>query len=85
MSITYRKVQKEYDEVVSVTCSKCRKIIMPDDHIEWQEYQTISFVSGYGSKFGDGVSIRIDLCQSCLFDLVSDFYEIEEWEDMEDI
>ena len=83
MSITTKKVQIDYNEVVSVTCSKCHKVITPSDWIEWQEYQTISFTGGYGSKFGDGQTIRIDLCQDCLFEFSKDFYEVEENPDEE--
>jgi len=85
MSIATRKVKREYSEVVSVTCSKCHRVITPADWVDWQEYQTISFTGGYGSNFGDGKTIRIDLCQQCLFDLVGDFYEVEEDCDVEDM
>jgi len=68
-----------------VTCSKCSKVITPDNIIEWQEWQSINFTGGYGSKFGDGQTIRIDLCQDCLFGFTKDFYEIEEWDDVEEI
>jgi len=85
MSIAYKKVMKESREVASVTCSKCSKVITPDNIIEWQEWQSINFTGGYGSKFGDGQTIRIDLCQDCLFGFTKDFYEIEEWDDVEEI
>jgi len=85
MSIATRKVQTYHNEVVSVTCNKCHKVITPADWVDWQEYQTISFTGGYGSRFGDGVTIRIDLCQDCLFDFSKEFYEVEEDCDVEDM
>ena len=84
MSIEYKKAKKEYNQPVSVTCSKCHKVITPSDFIDWQECYTISFTGGYGSKFGDGVNIRIDLCQDCLFKFSKDFYEVEETLDIEE-
>ena len=85
MSIKTKKVKKEYNEMVSVTCSKCRRVITPAEWIDWQEVYTISFTGGYGSVFGDGVTVRVDLCQQCLFDLVDGFYEVEEEVDPEDM
>lgn len=38
--------------------------------------QSITFVGGYSSIFGDGVEVIIDLCQHCLYELIKDFYAI---------
>lgn len=78
MSIKVEKIVKEIDQIQSITCSKCKKTITHDDFIEWQEMQSIVFTGGYGSRFGDGSTIRIDLCQECLYDLTKNFYEVVE-------
>ncbi len=32
---------------------------------EFQEFLSVDRVSGYGSVFGDGECLRLDLCQHC--------------------
>jgi hypothetical protein len=78
MSIVTKKATKTYNALVSVTCDKCHKIITSSNFVDWQEWQCISFTGGYGSLFGDGVTVRVDLCQDCLFDMIKDIYKIEE-------
>jgi hypothetical protein len=78
MSIVTKKVLRHYDVLVSATCSKCGKVVTAEDCVESQEFNSLSFTGGYGSKFGDGVNVRIDLCQDCLFEFAKDFYEIVE-------
>ena len=78
MSVQYKTIQTLVTGLESITCSRCKKVITPDDFVEWQELQSIDFIGGYGSKFGDGIKIRIDLCQQCLYDLCKDFVEYDE-------
>ena len=75
MSVQYTEEKRTVNRIQSITCSRCKKVMSSDNFVEWQELQTIMFTGGYGSVFGDGVSIRVDLCQNCLFDLVKDFAE----------
>ena len=30
-------------------------------------------VGGYGCVYGDGVSLKFDLCQNCFYEMVKDF------------
>lgn len=48
-------------------CDACGADIGPTaDVIERQEALTISLTGGFGSVFGDGVTLSTDLCQRCL-------------------
>lgn len=53
-------------EIVSeITCDCCQRCFTADD-AGWFEIQSIEFVAGYSSIFGDGNTVSIDLCQDCL-------------------
>lgn len=69
-------------EIISLkVCDKCgRKITLNAvnkckqlDVIEWQEFYHINFEGGYGSIFGDGEVVRVDLCQHCLKEILEHF------------
>ncbi|ENU8965141.1 hypothetical protein ACE2PP_000673 [Salmonella enterica] len=47
------------------TCDRCRRRAEKDD-LEYQEFLTIDHRAGYGSVFGDGGRLRLDLCQHCV-------------------
>ena len=78
---TYRPVQLASRELVSATCDCCEKVFRADgdeeELIELQELRRIGFTSGYGSVFGDGVSMGIDLCQHCIEELLGPFLRVE--------
>ena len=53
---------------ISVVCDKCgTEYNFKDDWMETQEFTHINDIGGYGSVFGDGNSIRFDICQYCLY------------------
>jgi len=66
---------------ITIICDKCKKEILKDDLIEWNEAHTIEFLGGFGSVFGDGNVVECDLCQSCLKELISPYMKCEarEW------
>ncbi len=67
------KIEKREHEIIEkLICDKCGKEITPEDIMEWQESYSIVFTGGYGSVFGDGVTVTCDLCQDCLKDLIGD-------------
>jgi protein involved in polysaccharide export with SLBB domain len=83
--INKRKIQiqeiKVVNEIDSLTCDVCKKEFLYDrEHaLDTQEFHHIYFTGGYGSKFGDGCSIRIDVCDNCLYEIFSDvYYEVDE-------
>lgn len=46
-------------------CDICHKKTTIDDWIEFQEMVHIRHDCGYGSVFGDGETINLDVCQHC--------------------
>lgn len=59
--------------VQEIICDKCQKKITPDDVIEWQEVLSYRTVGGYGSVWGDGNEVELDLCQSCAKEVVGPY------------
>jgi len=57
-------------KIFAVGCDNCKKMISTDDLFEIQEMHHIDFVGGYGSVFGDGNHIELDLCQQCLYNML---------------
>jgi len=72
-------VQKQESKLVKITCDICKKEMPLDDFMEIQEMVCIEFVGGYGSVFGDGDRVILDMCQQCfkekLGEYVHTFYE----------
>lgn len=49
----------------SITCDRCGQTWQADT-IDAVEFTSIDFTGGYGSTFGDGSEVELDLCQRCL-------------------
>lgn len=47
------------------TCGRCGRRAEVGDS-EFQEFLSVDRVAGFGSVFGDGELIRLDLCQHCV-------------------
>ena len=77
MSLEIKKEQicEEKETVTAIICDDCGKRITSEDIIEWQEAYSIRLMGGYGSIFGDGTTVRIDLCQHCLMKRIKDLYK----------
>jgi len=56
---------KVVQTVSACTCDRCQRRMTPDDY-EWHEKLSVSFQGGYGSIFGDGYKVEVDLCQQCV-------------------
>lgn len=65
--IEYKKETKEVDIPYKIICDICKKEYNADNWIELQEFTHIREVCGYGSLFGDGMKIYVDICQHCLY------------------
>lgn len=64
-------------EIVSeITCDCCKTCFTANDP-GWLEIQSIEFVAGYSSIFGDGNFISIDLCQDCLKTILGQWLRVE--------
>lgn len=61
---------------VSITCDKCKAKYDSDD-MERQEFLNWVLVGGYGSVWGDGARVMLDLCQHCAYELLSEYVVIE--------
>ena len=64
-------------EVAACICDRCRRRMTPDDpDLEWFERVSIAYRGGFGSIFGDGCEIAIDLCQHCVQDTLGDWLRV---------
>ncbi len=52
------------DKLCSIECDICGKVY--EDQLDIQEFLNYEAVGGYGSVFGDGCDIKLDICQECL-------------------
>ena len=48
-----------------IRCDRCGRLFEHND-VEFHEAASIDLKAGYGSVFGDGNDVQIDLCQHCL-------------------
>jgi hypothetical protein len=51
---------------VALICDCCGREATIGHDYEAQEFVSIDFVGGYGSVFGDGTRVNLDICQYCL-------------------
>ena len=72
---TYRReiVEREIQTLESITCDVCKKVIRNKDFVEFDEIVSIEFIGGYGSVFGDGEQVSIDMCQDCFKKILGEF------------
>ena len=62
--------------VKAIICDCCKTEYADD--IECQEFLHFWNKGGYGSVFGDGVVVRLDLCQHCIKKLLGEFIKWKE-------
>ena len=55
-------------------CDKCGKRY--NDDIEMQNFYHLYFDAIYGSKFPEGARIEMDICNSCLLDMIKPYCRI---------
>ena len=63
----YEIVDVPQRQLVERTCSICGLDLLSNE-LEGQEAVFVSFVGGYGSIFGDGREVSIDICQHCFME-----------------
>ena len=74
---TYEKKEIVIEQETGCVCDKCgRDIHTIDMSFEFQEKVSIEFTGGYGSVFGDGAEVSLDLCQHCFRDLCGEYIYI---------
>jgi len=73
--INYRKETVEREIPDTITCDVCHITYEYDSEdymTEIHEFNTIRFMGGYGSVFGDGTEFECHICQHCLKKLLGD-------------
>jgi hypothetical protein len=81
------KVVEEKVEVADlIICDVCKKEYSYDkDILDIQEFVHINTCAGYGSIFGDGSTIKIDICQHCLDNKLGEYLRIgSQWANIEE-
>jgi hypothetical protein len=75
------KLESRTETVTYITayiCDVCGKEFnFEDDIFETQEMVHINFTGGYGSIFGDGDTMRLDICQHCLKEKLGNYLRLE--------
>ncbi|MCL4470106.1 MAG: hypothetical protein M1547_02990 [Gammaproteobacteria bacterium] len=67
------------EQAVAAVCDRCGREMQKDAFDgEWQEKISIDFRSAYGSVFGDGNDIALDLCQHCFKDTLGPWVRVTE-------
>jgi antitoxin CcdA len=79
---TYKKqvVEEPIDVLTGIICDVCKKSFDIKDEegiMEAQEFHYINFMGGYGSVFGDGVNVKLDICQHCLNEKLGKYLKFE--------
>lgn len=59
------------DSATSITCYKCEKSF--DDIMEIQEFFQWNHTGGFGSVFGDGTEVEVNLCQDCTLKVLGEY------------
>jgi len=77
------EVKEEIEREVSVTCDICGKTYFLDkqseDIFEVQEFIHIKNDCGYGSVFGDGDIVELDMCQHCFKEKLGQYIRTTEY------
>lgn len=73
---TIKKQTQEIEVIESITCDCCGRVIPIKDTLDFYEIWSIQKVGGYGSVFGDGNVLELDLCEYCAKDLLGKYIRI---------
>jgi hypothetical protein len=72
----YLKKRKTIDVLESITCDVCKETFTDD--LDVQEMIMIDNIAGYGSVFGDGNMVQLDMCQDCFRRLCGKYIRVED-------
>lgn len=68
----------KYQLVVSeASCDRCG-VVMPTHDAEFRESLSIDSHCGGGSIFGKGKKLRLDLCQSCVKEVLGEWIQVQD-------
>ena len=78
--------ERKTEHLVGITCDVCKKEYSSDDYSEYLEFVQVNDTGGYGSIFGDGLKMQIDICQHCFKHMleavgldVQHYIQTQEW------
>ncbi len=60
-----------------IRCDRCGRLSEVNE-VEFHESASIDLLAGYGSIFGDGNTVQIDLCQHCLKETLGPWLRVTE-------
>lgn len=61
------------------TCDRCgRHAKTAVDDTEFHEFLSVDRLVGYGSIFGDGHRLKLDLCQHCMKDVLGQWITVND-------
>ncbi len=70
----YIPAPSEEMELKKIICDSCKKEYT--DEFEFEEFLSIGKENGYGSIFGDGTVLHLDLCQYCVKKILGQYITI---------
>lgn len=76
MPYLYKPVPVEQQAVTGFVCDCCKKTHDADNFVEMQELLHWKNTGGYGSVWGDGVTVEVTLCQACTHALFKEFASV---------
>ncbi len=65
-----------FQKVTAYICDCCHKEYTDD--VDMQEFLCFHNTGGYGSVFGDGAEMNVDLCQHCVKKLLGEFMQFKQ-------
>ncbi len=72
-----RKDLRPQSYVKQICCDRCgREAEVHDTDCEFVEFTSIEYKAGYGSVFGDGNKVEVDLCQHCVKELLGPWLRV---------
>ncbi|EJD6049399.1 hypothetical protein KKI84_004161 [Providencia rettgeri] len=70
-------IPKETIIISAKICDKCH-FFAEKDNPEFNEFLSIDRRAGFGSIFGDGNCLKLDLCQHCMKALLNQWLSVSE-------
>lgn len=78
MPVMYRDEQVKRTVVTGFECNRCGQFYPADDFVEMQERLSWVNACGFGSVFGDGNRVELELCQSCVQAVLGEYLTVHE-------
>jgi hypothetical protein len=74
-----RYIKEEINVPKIMVCDVCKKEYdCKEDILEVQEFLSVDNYCGFNSVFGDGNTVKADICQHCVKELLGNYLRIEE-------